>query len=165
MVSITPYVSFDPEVNMAKDTRIFVGLDVHKNSIVAACAGSDPDEPVVDVGTVGTQQYAIDRLLKKLFGRGRLRLVYEAGPGGFWLQRYLTERGYDCRVAAPSLIPQKPGERSKTDRRDTRKLCLALRAGTLLIRQQNTRTKSGRIFHMSVVEIASDMIGALLNAA
>lgn len=69
--------------------------------------------------------------VKKLSGRGRLRFVYEAGPCGFWLQRYLASQGYDCWVAAPSLIPQKPGERIKTDRRDARKLTLALRAGTL----------------------------------
>lgn len=116
---------------MAKDTTIFVGLDVHKDSITAAFVGSCPDEPVVDAGTIGTQQYAIDRLCKKLSGRGVLRVVYEAGPCGFWLQRYLARKGIDCLVAAPSLIPKKPGERIKTDRRDARNLALALRAGTL----------------------------------
>lgn len=116
---------------MSHDTTIFVGLDVHKDSITAACVGTHPDEPVVDVGTIGTQQYAIDRMLKKLSGRGRLRLVYEAGPCGFWLHRYLTGQGLDCVVAAPSLIPKRPGDRIKTDRRDARNLALALRAGTL----------------------------------
>ena len=79
---------------MSHDTTTFVGLDVHKDTIAVACIGTDPDESVVDVGTIGTQQYAIDRLLKKLSGRGRLRLVYEAGPCGFWLERYLREKGY-----------------------------------------------------------------------
>ncbi len=116
---------------MSHDTTTFVGLDVHKESIAVACIGADPDEPVVDVGTIGTQQYAIDRLLKKLSGRGRLRLVYETGPCGFWLHRYLSGKGLVCVVAAPSLIPKKPGERIKTDRRDARNLALALRAGTL----------------------------------
>jgi len=116
---------------MSKDTIFFVGLDVHKDSITAARVGLNPDEPVVDVGTIGTQQYAIDRLCKKLSGCGRPRFVYEAGPCGFWLQRHLNDKGYECAVAAPSLIPRKPGERIKTDRRDARNLTLALRAGTL----------------------------------
>ena len=74
---------------MQNDTTVFVGLDVHKDSITAACVGSHSAEQPLDLGTVGTQQYAIDRLIKKLSGRGPLRLVYEAGPCGFWLQRYL----------------------------------------------------------------------------
>jgi transposase len=116
---------------MFDDTTVFTGLDVHKDSITAACVGSSPDASVVDLGSIGTQQYAIDRLLKKLPPRDHLRLAYEAGPCGFWLQRYLTSRGYDCQVIAPSLIPKKPGERIKTDRRDARKLALGLRAGLL----------------------------------
>jgi len=116
---------------MNHDTTVFVGLDVHKDSITAACIGTHPSEPPVDLGTIGTQQYAIDRLLKKLSGRGTLQFVYEAGPCGFWLERYLRSKGERCLVAAPSLIPRRPGERIKTDRRDARNLALALRAGTL----------------------------------
>ena len=116
---------------MSNDTTVFVGLDVHKDSITAAFTGTNPDAPVIDAGTVGTQHYAIDRLCKKLSGRGALRVVYEAGPCGFWLQRHLAAKGIDCQVVAPSLIPKKPGDRIKTDRRDARNLALALRAGTL----------------------------------
>ena len=61
----------------------------------------------------------------------RLRICYEAGPTGFELHRRLTEAGYDSQVVAPSLIPSKPGERIKTDRRDARKLAQCLRAGDL----------------------------------
>lgn len=116
---------------MSNDTTVFVGLDVHKDSITAAHVGTNPAEPVVDSGTIGTQQYAIDRLIKKLAGRGPLQFVYEAGPCGFWLQRYLRSVGQSCIVAAPSLIPRRPGVRIKTDRLDARNLALALRAGTL----------------------------------
>lgn len=116
---------------MENDSTVFVGLDVHKDSITAACIGSHPSEPPLDLGTIGTQQYAIDRLIKKLSGRGTLQIVYEAGPCGFWLERYLRSKGQHCLVAAPSLIPKRPGERIKTDRRDARNLALALRAGTL----------------------------------
>ncbi len=116
---------------MPNDTTVFVGLDVHKDSIAVACVGSDSADTPVDVGTLGTQQYALDRLIKKLSGRGPLRFVYEAGPCGFWLQRYLRSVDQDCVVAAPSLIPRRPGVRIKTDRLDARNLALALRAGTL----------------------------------
>lgn len=116
---------------MAHDTTVFVGLDVHKDSITVACVGSHPTDPVIEFGKIGTQQYAIDRMIKKLSGRGRLKFVYEAGPCGFWLKRYLHGKDQDCMVAAPSLIPKRPGERVKTDRRDARNLALSLRAGTL----------------------------------
>jgi transposase len=116
---------------MTNDTTVFIGLDVHKDSIAVACVGSDSADAPVDVGTIGTQRYALDRLIKKLSGRGPLRFVYEAGPCGFWLQRYLRSVGQDCVVAAPSLIPRRPGVRIKTDRLDARNLALALRAGTL----------------------------------
>ena len=86
---------------MTDDTTVFVGLDVHKDSITAAYVGMNPAEPVVDGGTIGTQQYAIDRLIKKLSGGGPLKFVYEAGPCGFWLQRYLHSVGQQCLVAAP----------------------------------------------------------------
>jgi transposase len=76
---------------MAHDT-LFVSLDVHKDSITAACVGTDHPALPVDLGSFGTQQYAIDRLMKKLSGRGPLRFVYEAGPCGFWLQRYPRRR-------------------------------------------------------------------------
>ncbi len=116
---------------MDNDSTVYIGLDVHKDSIVVARVGSATGEPVVDVGSIGTQQYAIDRLLSKLRGHGPLRFVYEAGPCGFWLHRYLQEKGEECIVAAPSLIPRRPGDRIKTDRRDARNLALGLRAGTL----------------------------------
>lgn len=109
---------------MQDDSTIFIGLDVHKDSITVACIGSSASDPVIDVGTIGTQQYAIDRLIAKLSGRGALQFVYEAGPCGFWLQRYLQAKRQACTVVAPSLIPKRPGDRIKTDRRDARNLAL-----------------------------------------
>lgn len=113
------------------DTTVYVGLDVHKDTITTAWVGHEPEAPVVDFGTLGTQQYAIDRMLKKI--PGRPKLVYEAGPCGFWLYRYLTAKGLDCVVTAPSLIPKKPGVRIKTDRRDARNLALGLKNGGLTL--------------------------------
>jgi len=116
---------------MKNDTTVFVGRDVHKDSISVAAVGSSEADPVIEIGRVGTRHYDIERLLKRLSGLGRPRLVYEAGPCGFWLQRLLREKGIECVVVAPSLIPKRPGDRVKTDRRDARNLALALRAGTL----------------------------------
>jgi transposase len=60
-----------------------------------------------------------------------LVFVYEAGPCGYWLYRYFTKKGYDCWVVAPSLIPQKAGDRVKTDRRDAVQLARLARSGDL----------------------------------
>ena len=76
-----------------------------------ARVGSATGDPVIDVGSIGTQQYVIDRLIAKLSGHGPLQFVYVAGPCGSWLHRYLTRKGQACVVAEPSLIPRRPGNR------------------------------------------------------
>ncbi len=113
------------------DTTVYAGLDVHDDTITTAWVDHEPEAPVVDFGTIGTQQYAIDRMLKK--PPGRPKLVYEAGPCGFSLYRNLTAKGLDCVMTAPSLIPKKPGVRIKTDRRDARNLALGLKNGGLIL--------------------------------
>ncbi len=62
---------------------------------------------------------------------GEVRVVYEAGPCGYELYRRLRKAKIDCRVAAPSLTPKKPGERVKTNRRDARKLACSARGNQL----------------------------------
>jgi transposase len=84
------------------------------------------------VGTIGTRQGDIDQLIRKMQAKAnQLIFVYEAGPCGYWLYRYLTQKGYDCWVVAPSLIPNKPGDRVKTDRRDAVQLARLARSGDL----------------------------------
>jgi transposase len=115
---------------MQNDSTLFVGLDVHKDSITVAYA-LDHGE-IETLGKTGTSQIEIDRLCKRLKAKGRhIKVVYEAGPCGYGLQRRLTAKGFECMVCAPSLIPRKPGERVKTDRRDAIKLVRSLRAGDL----------------------------------
>jgi transposase len=112
-----------------KGTR-FVGLDVHKASIAVAVAGSfgDPE----DHGQIPNDPAAIRKLLDRLGGsEARLSVAYEAGPTGYALHRQLTTPGIECIVVAPSLIPAKPGDRVKTDRRDAAKLARLLRSGDL----------------------------------
>ena len=72
----------------------------------------------MSLGSIGPRQCDIDKLIRKLQAKGaQLVFVYEAGPCGYWLYRYLTRKGLACHVVAPSLIPRKPGDRVKTDRR------------------------------------------------
>src|SRR5437879_11094966 len=81
---------------------------------------------------IGTRQLDIDKQIRKLEAKGAtLAFADEAGPCGYWLYRYLTRRGLTCSVVAPSLIPRKPGDRVKTDRRDAVTLARLLRSGDL----------------------------------
>jgi transposase len=115
---------------MGKSTTLFIGLDVHKESIAVAYA-AEHDEPVL-LGTIGTRHCDIDALIRKLKSKAaELVFVYEAGPCGYWLYRYLTRQGLHCWVVAPSLIPKKPGERVKTDKRDAVMLARLARSGDL----------------------------------
>ena len=117
---------------MAQSTPLYVGLDVHKDSIAVAHAqGQSPDPPVF-VGAIGTRQADIDKLIRRLEAKTpTLVFAYEAGPCGYVLHRYLTGKGFACQVVAPSLIPKRPGDKVKTDRRDAVELARLLRSGDL----------------------------------
>ena len=118
---------------MRERTTVFVGLDVHKDAISVAHAREHSDEAPVFVGSVGSRQADIDRLVRRLGSLGgRLVFAYEAGPTGYGLYRYLTAKGHECRVVAPSLIPKRPGDKVKTDRRNAVELAQHLRTGGLV---------------------------------
>ena len=117
---------------MSHSSTLYVGLDVHKESIAVAYVAKDHDAEVIYLGTIGTRQCDIDHLIRKMQSKAKhLVFVYEAGPCGYWLYRYLTKKEYDCWVVAPSLIPKKPGDRVKTDRRDAVQLARLMRSGDL----------------------------------
>ena len=117
---------------MSEPTTLFVGLDVHKETIAVAHASPDRSSEVVYVGEIGTRQADIDKLLRRLHSHAsKLVVAYEAGPCGYGLYRTLTGKGVCCLVVAPSHIPKKPGERVKTDRRDAAQLARLLRSGDL----------------------------------
>jgi transposase len=108
------------------------GLDVHKDSITVAYVAKEHDAELIYLGPIGTRQCDSDQLVRKLQSKAkRLVFVYEAGPCGYWLYRYLRNKGYVCWVVAPSLIPKKAGDRVKTDRRDAVQLARLMRSGDL----------------------------------
>ena len=113
-------------------TITYVGLDVHKNTIAVALAEPGKRGEVREYGKIANTPAALKTLVAKLTRNGAaLRFCYEAGPCGYGIQRQLTETGHDCIVVAPSLIPRKPGDRIKTDRRDAINLARLHRAGEL----------------------------------
>src|SRR5215510_10374058 len=88
---------------MAQASTLFVGLDVHKETIAVAYVAEEREAEVIFLGTIGTRQCDIDKLIRKLQAKGKkLHLVYEAGPCGYWLYRYLTKKNFLCWVVAPS---------------------------------------------------------------
>jgi transposase len=116
-----------------KNTEIYIGLDVHKETITAAVAEAGRTGEVRQAGTITNDLHALEKLLRRIRGdQGRpLHVCYEAGPCGFVIARRLKQLAIDCVVVAPSLIPKKSGDRIKTDKRDAEKLARLLRAGDL----------------------------------
>jgi len=104
-------------------TTVAVGLDVHARSIRLAAVRADE---LLEERTLPYDEGAVERLLRRW---PVVRCCYEAGPTGFGLHRHLVERGIDCLVVAPGLVPQRPGDRVKTDSRDARKLARLLAGG------------------------------------
>jgi len=107
----------------------WVGLDVHKATITVAVARGEAAPE--GVGTIPNTPEAVAALLRKLGAAASLRVCYEAGPCGYVVYRQLTAAGVACTVVAPTLIPVRPGDRVKTDRRDALKLARLLRSGDL----------------------------------
>ena len=114
----------------------YVGIDAHKAELQVALLVPEAAESVT--WTVRNEARTVDRLRRKLekVAPGPVACCYEAGPCGYALQRQLDRGRVRCEVTAPALVPRKPGERIKTDRRDVLKLAELHRAGLLTVSLQ-----------------------------
>jgi transposase len=117
---------------MRQSRTLSIGLEVHTDSSAVASRAQEHYAAVVSLGTIGTRQGDIEHLIRKLPSTSPPRLfVYEAGPCGAWRYRDLTQKGQVCGVVAPALIPQKPGDRVNTNRREALTLARLRRSGDL----------------------------------
>ena len=108
---------------------IHLGMDTSKNTIVVAVLMPGEEVPVID--RMWNEEGSVRHLVGRFADRAALRACYEAGPCGFELHRLLASMGVACDVVAPSLIPRRPGDRVKTDKRDAGRLARLHRAGEL----------------------------------
>jgi len=109
----------------------YVGLDTHKDTIAVAVADAVGGKPRF-YGEIANTPTALSKLMKDVSPNGEvISYCYEAGPCGYGIYRQISDSGHDCRVVAPSLIPTKPGDRVKTDRRDCENLARLHRVGEL----------------------------------
>lgn len=117
---------------MTDHSEAFVGFDTSKLRNAVAVAESGRTGEIRFLGEIENTDAATAKLVKKLAAKyPRLTFCYEAGPTGYGLHRLIESLGHECMVAAPSLIPKKPGDRVKTNRRDALGLARQLRAGEL----------------------------------
>ena len=121
-----------------KQVTTYVGIDAHKKDLFIAMLIGQQKTPVT--WQLANEPQAVRRLVRKLEREapGPVSVFYEAGPCGYALQRQVTTSRVSCDVIAPALIPRKPGERVKTNRRDARKLVELGRAGLLTAVQPPT---------------------------
>ncbi len=117
---------------MGEYSEAFVAFDVSKTKHAVAIADGGRGGEVRFLGEISSSPAAVERLIRKLAGRyDKLHFCYEAGPTGYGLYRQITALGHACLVVAPALIPKRPGERVKTNRRDAVTLARLHRAGEL----------------------------------
>jgi transposase len=117
---------------MGEYSGAFVGFDTSKTKHAVAIAEGGRGGEVRFLGEIASSPARVERLIGKLAARyDKLHFCYQAGPTGYGLYRQIRQLGHDCTVVAPSLIPKKPGERIKTNRRDAVTLARLLRAGEL----------------------------------
>jgi transposase len=111
------------------ESTTIVAFDQHAASVVAAVLAPGHRTPALH--SLAADLPTIGRFIERLSNAGPVRACYEAGPCGFELQRFLTAQHLPCEVIAPALIPRRPGDRVKTDRRDAGQLAVLYRAGAL----------------------------------
>lgn len=119
---------------MSNNNILFIGLDTHKESTEVAYSLDGRSESAVHYGKIKTTKQGFEKLVRQfqsIHPNATLHFVYEAGPCGYWVYRLLTKMGHCCYIVAPSLIPKKPGNRVKTDKRDALMLTELLKNGAI----------------------------------
>ena len=117
---------------MGHHSEAFIGIDTSKLRNAVAIAEGGRGGEVRFLGEFAATEAAVRKLVAKLTAKyRRLTFCCEAGPTGYWLYRLIKSLGHECIVVAPSLIPKKPGDRVKTNRRDAVSLAKLSRAGEL----------------------------------
>jgi len=119
---------------MTKHNILFIGLDTHKEFLEVAYIEDNRGAKPIHFGRISSAKLAIKKLIRQFeskYPHATMHFVYEAGPCGYWIYRLITSLGHCCYVVAPSLIPKKPGERVKTDKRDALKLAKLLKSEDL----------------------------------
>ena len=110
----------------------FIGMDVHKKTITVAITDEESHYQPRVYGMITNETAELDKFCRKMQSiSSELHFVYEAGPCGYGIYRHLSAKGYECMVAAPSMIPRKSGDRIKNDSRDAAMLTRLYRAGEL----------------------------------
>jgi transposase len=110
---------------MTDPKTVAVGLDVHKSSVRLAVLRAGE---VLAERTLVHDHAAVIAALAPWPGA---RVCQEAGPTGFGLHRALLVAGIESVIVAPGLVPSRPGDRVKTDKRDARRLAALHAAGLL----------------------------------
>ena len=119
---------------MTKDNIIFIGLDTHKESTEVAYELDGCESDTIHFGKIPSTKQAFTKFARQFqskYPNATLHFTYEAGPCGYWVYRLLTSLGHCCYVVAPSLIPKKPGDKVKTDKRDALNLAHRLKNADL----------------------------------
>ena len=119
---------------MNKSSIVFIGLDTHKDFFEIAHELDGRDNHCIHDGRISSSKSSVIKMARDFqsqFPDATLHFVYEAGPCGYWVYRLLTSLGHCCYVVAPSLLPKKPGDRVKTDRKDAMKLAHLLKLSDL----------------------------------
>ena len=118
---------------MEQHSELFIGLDTSKLKISVAVAAGERNGEVRFYGDISSERASLKSMVNKLAASGaQLHFCYEAGPTGYDLHRQIIAMGHECMVVAPSLVPKRPGERVKTNRRDAMSLARLHRAGELI---------------------------------
>jgi transposase len=119
---------------MNQHNMVFIGLDTHKEFHEVAYCEEQRGADVVHHGRISSSKVTLKKLVRQFESKypgATLHFVYEAGPCGYWIYRFITSLGHCCYVVAPSLIPKKPGDKIKTDKRDALKLAKLLKSEDL----------------------------------